>query len=138
MDAAALSEVVQDRDRIVADGRETDAKFLELLPAMLQFDQLALTERSPIRRSKEDEGGSMGSEQVLEGVYLAVLVGRFERRHGSAGRWTVLGGEADRGEGGPGEEWPHAGEGNTRGDDASYHVLRAESDSFVRGTSYVP
>jgi hypothetical protein len=46
---------VQDRNRVVADRRQSDSELLKVLPAMLQFDQLAFAERSPIGRAEEDQ-----------------------------------------------------------------------------------
>jgi hypothetical protein len=48
-DAAALCEVAQDLDRIVADGAEPVALGADSADVSLQLDELAFTVRSPIR-----------------------------------------------------------------------------------------
>ena len=140
MDGAALGEVVQDGDRIVADRRDADPECFELLPAVLQFDQLALTIRSPVRRSKEDDGGAVGSQQVFQRVSFSVLVRRFEGWHRSADRWAVIGGKGrpERCESGECEERTHGGEGSTAEvPRTTYYVLRTKPGVEVREVLYV-
>jgi hypothetical protein len=62
--------------RIVADGGKPEAAALEVFPALLQLDELALAERSPVSRAVENNHGPFRTGYSLQRLLYPVLVAK--------------------------------------------------------------
>ena len=80
MNTLTISEELQRGRGIVADGRQPQAAFREIASTLLQLDQLAFAERSPVGGPVEDKHRPLRSAYGFERPRLAVLVGQAEIR----------------------------------------------------------
>jgi hypothetical protein len=79
MNGFTICKELQCRYGIIADSRQAEAPRLQGFSAVLQLDQLALAEGSPIRRAVKDKHSSAGSTDLFEGLERAVLVRKSKR-----------------------------------------------------------
>ena len=77
-------EVGQNLRRVVADRYQFQSLLANLINAPLQLDQLRPAVGSPIRRSYEDEHGSLRSYDRLQCPGLAMLILQAEVGHSLA------------------------------------------------------
>ena len=84
MNDLTIGKELEYRYGIVTDSREAQASFLQSISAVLQLDQLAFAEGSPVSRAVEDKHGSARSTDGLEGLGCAVLVRKPKVRYAIA------------------------------------------------------
>jgi hypothetical protein len=84
--------MMENGHRIVADGGEPEAPALQVFPALLQLDELAFAERSPVGRAVEDKDGPFRTGYGLQRLLYPVLVGKSKVRESR----TDFGSESDQ------------------------------------------
>ena len=75
-----LSEILQDRGAIVADGGKFEAFGFKSSLRVLQLHELRFAEGSPIRRAEEKKNCALRTLQSLVGLSSAELIGLAKRR----------------------------------------------------------
>ena len=73
-----VAEAVQDFLRVVGDGRDLYTLLFEALARLLQLNELASAEGSPIGAASEDQEKSFGAGQIAKGSQRATLIGKPE------------------------------------------------------------
>src|SRR5437763_8912204 len=79
-DLVPLSEILQDRGAIVADGGKFEAFVFKSSLRVLQLHELRFAEGSPIRRAEEKKNCALRTLQSLVGLSSAELIGLAKRR----------------------------------------------------------
>ena len=79
LDAFAVAELLQCLHRVETDADNLRSSCLNSIQILLQLNQLALAEESPIRRAVEDQRNATFLQQLFECVLLAVLVSQTKR-----------------------------------------------------------
>jgi hypothetical protein len=80
MNTFTIRKKLQGGRGIVADGRQPQAAFREIASTLLQLDQLAFAERSPVGGPVKDKHRPLRSAYGFERPHLPILVGQAEIR----------------------------------------------------------
>ncbi len=78
----AIGERLEDRDAIVADRHQTQALRADSRSILFQLDQLGFAERSPVRRTKENEQRTFRPHDRTKCLLVSVLI--LENKIGSS------------------------------------------------------
>src|SRR5438067_862157 len=81
MNTGAAGKILQHSHSVIADRRHAEAAPREFRLLVLQLDELAFAERSPVRRAHEHQHQSLRPAQGGERLLLPVLIGAFEIRN---------------------------------------------------------
>ena len=90
MNATPFREVMQNRYAIVTNGRHPQPQLVEFRLLLLQLDQLSFAIRSPIRRPVKQDNGTLGTQDLCQGLELIPLILQLEPRHFSSHGGAVL------------------------------------------------
>ena len=74
----SVAEAAKDFLGIVADDRDLYSLMLEPLARLLQLNELASAEGSPIGAASENQEKSFWAGQIAKGSLLAILIGKPE------------------------------------------------------------
>src|SRR5258708_944158 len=80
MDSPALGKAAQYRHAVITDGCYSQTEFVELTLVAFQLHELGFAEWSPVGRAVKQNHRSLRTQQAVQPVRHACLIGQFKRR----------------------------------------------------------